>query len=129
MEGRLRERVFARRKFRGFLRSCQAQGVRFDAARFAVVAGIRVNRDEQVRVGAVGNRRALFQPNVPVVLACVDDFRTRNVLFDQLAQPQCHIKAKGFLEQAMGSDRARIVPPVAGINRDAVDLQPQFPYQ
>ncbi len=53
VERRLRERVFPRREFHGFLRSCQDQGVRFNATGLSVVAGIRVNRDEQVRVGAV----------------------------------------------------------------------------
>jgi len=129
VEGRFRERVFARRKFPGFQRSCQVQVVRFDTARFAAIARIRVNRDEQVRVGAVGDRRTLFQRDVPVVLACVDHFRIRNVFFDQLTQPQRHIEAKVLFEQTVRPHDARVVPPVARINRDAVDLQPQFPRQ
>ena len=59
---------------------------------------------------------------MPVVSARIDDFRTRHVFFDQLAQTQRHIQAKVFLEQAVWPHRARVVPPVAGINRDAADL-------
>jgi hypothetical protein len=51
---------------------------------FAAVASVRVNRDEQVRAGAVGNRCAVFQRHVPVVLARVDHFGIRNVFFESV---------------------------------------------
>jgi hypothetical protein len=88
-----------------------------------------VNGDEQVRVGAVGDRCTLFERKVSVVLTGVDHLCTCNIFFDQLAQTQRHIKAEVLLEQTVQPPRARVVPPVAGINRDAVNLQPQFPRQ
>ena len=127
VEGRLRGGVFARGKFPGLLRGCQAQVVRFNAASFVEVAGICVNGDEEVRVGGIGDGGAIFQRNVPVVLARVDYFRTGNVFFNELTQPQRHIETEIFFKETVRSFCAGVVASMPGIDGDAADLQTQFP--
>jgi len=84
-----------------------------------------MNGDEQVGLHLVGSGGALLERNKCVVLACVNHFRARKLVFDQVAQAQGHIEAEIFFHQAVGADGSSVVAAVAGVNHDAADFQAQ----
>ncbi len=63
VHGFLRERVFARRYFHGVRRGREIQVVGFDSAGVGIVAGVRVNRNEKIRLGFIRDSGAVFEGN------------------------------------------------------------------
>ena len=87
-----------------------------------------MDRDEQVGLLLVRDRRPRLQRNEGVVLARVDHFGAQP-RFQQLAQPPSHVDDQVFFQQPVWTDRSRVVPAMAGINHDLANLQAQRPNQ
>jgi len=83
-----------------------------------------VNRDEQIRPLAVGNRGAGFERYEGIVLPCVNHLGAQS-RFQQPPEALGHVEHYVFFEQAVGTDGACVVPAVTGIDDDLADLQPQ----
>ena len=89
----------------------EVQEVGLDAARLGVSAGVRVNREEQVRLLAVGDRRPLLERHEHVGAAREHHLDAR-LLQQQLLEPQRHVEHEvGFLQVL--ALRAGVVAAVA----------------
>jgi len=118
--------VLPRSDLTSFGRSGKADVVSFDAADLAHVARIGVDGDEKVSLRVVGDGGALFERDVSVVGASVDDLRAGNVFPDHASEAESYVETKIFLHKAAGTDGAGVVSAVAGIDGDAVDLEAKF---
>ena len=79
--------------------------------RAAVAARVRVNRQEQIGVLAIGDRGSLLERNVDVGAARQHDLDAE-LLLQQLLEPQRHVQRQRRFGQALG-DRAGIAAAVA----------------
>ncbi len=93
--------------------------------RAGVAARIRVNRQEQVGVLAIGDRGSLLERNVNVGAAGQHDLDAE-LLLQQLLEAQRDIERQRRFGEALG-DRARIAAAVAGIDDDARHAQSELP--
>ncbi len=103
----------------------EVQVIRFDAARFAILAGIGVHGNKQVSLGFVGDFRAPFQRNERVILARKHDIRAGQSLLNYFAEAQRHVQAQIFFHQSRWPDRSGVVAAVSRVDHDSADLQSQ----
>src|SRR4029077_4715498 len=111
--------------FHGVARAGEIQVIGFDSACLAILAGIGMDRNEEVGLGLVGDFRAAFERDESVVVPGKYYIGTRQLQLNDFAQPQRYIEAQVFFHEAGWTNRAGIMSAVSGIDDDAADLESQ----
>src|ERR1700737_2845546 len=90
-----------------------------------VFAGIRVNGDEQIRMGFVSDMRSFFKGNEGVIVTRIDDVGAGQALANNFSQAQGYVQAQILFHQASRANGSGVVSAVAGIDYDSSDFQSQ----
>src|SRR6185369_5199653 len=92
-----------------------------DSARAARLARVRVDRDEEVGVLRVGDRRPLLERDEAVAVAREDDLDAGELGLERRAQAPRDVEHDVLLGESAGPDRARVPPAVPRVDDDAVE--------
>lgn len=79
-----------------------------------------MNRDEQISPGVVGHGRPGLEGYEDVVGACLDDVQSLGRKPSR--QQACHLENESLLEVPAGTEGALIVPTVARIDHDGIEV-------
>ena len=106
----------------------KTQAIGLDAARAALIAGIGVNGDKQVRFSRAGDGCALLQGNKAVAGFEEDHFAARS-LFDQLFELPGNGEIYVLFNAPSRTCGPRVFASMPGVQDDTPDTEPQLPRQ
>src|SRR5215471_15658323 len=122
VDGCFGDGILAGGNFESIGRGSEVQIIGLNAACVGIVAGVGMDRDEQVGALLIGDGGAGFERDEGIVLAGVDDFGAEAGL-EQFAETAADVENQVFLFYAVGADSAGIVAAVSGIDDNLADLE------
>lgn len=81
-----------------------------------------MDADEEIGLRLVGDGGAGFERNKSIVGAGVDDLRAETIV-QKLAEAKSYVEHNIFFADAADAEGAGIVPAVAGVDDNAIDLE------